>query len=117
VVSLAKRYQNQGLSLLDVGEEGESTLGELLPGEAPEPAEEVEVSLRDDVVRRAVAVLPEEERQVVELRYGIDGDEPTPQREVARQLGMSGPKIREIEKRALERLAERRELASLEEAA
>jgi RNA polymerase primary sigma factor len=100
-----------------VGEEGEGTLGELLPGEAPGPAEEVEVSLRDDVVRRAVAALPEEERRVVELRYGIDGDEPTPQREVARRLGMSGPKIRQIEERALERLAERRELASLDEAA
>jgi DNA-directed RNA polymerase sigma subunit (sigma70/sigma32) len=76
VVSLAKRYQNQGLSLLDVGEEGESTLGELLPGEAPEPPEEVEVSLRDDVVRRAVAVLPEEERQVVELRYASTATSP-----------------------------------------
>jgi RNA polymerase primary sigma factor len=100
-----------------VREEGESTLGELLPGGAAEPAEEVEVSLRDEVVRRAVAELPEEERRVVELRYGIDGDEPTPQRETARRLGISGPKVRQIEERALERLAERRELSSLGEAA
>jgi RNA polymerase primary sigma factor len=100
-----------------VGEEGEATLGELLPGEAAGPAEEVEVSLRDEVVRRAVAELPEEERRVVELRYGIDGDDPTPQREAARRLGITGPKVRQLEERALARLAERRELSALGEAA
>jgi RNA polymerase primary sigma factor len=101
-----------------VGEEGDSSLGDLVVSEAPEPAEEVEVSLRDDAVRRAVAGLPEQEREVVKLRYGINGDaEPKSVEEIMRRLGMTRQRVRKIEHKALTRLAERRELQGLEEAA
>ena len=58
-----------------VGEGGEAAFGDLLPSDAPAPEEEVVVSLREAAVRHALASLPERERTVVELRYGLDGDD------------------------------------------
>jgi RNA polymerase primary sigma factor len=100
-----------------VGEEGETALGELLPSSAPEPEEEVSVSLRGQTLRRALERLPERERDVVKLRYGINGDSPTPLRETGRRLGISPERVRQLESRALEHLARTRELEGLSEAA
>jgi RNA polymerase primary sigma factor len=100
-----------------VGEEGETVLGELLPSDAPEPEEEVELSLVEETLRRTVDELPEQERNVIRLRYGIDGDHPTPLRETGRRLGISPERVRQIESNALRRLATRREIDALHEAA
>src|ERR671916_3535276 len=79
-----------------VGEEGETALGDLLPSDEPEPSEEVDVSLRKDALYSALEHLPERERTVVKLRYGIEGDEPTPLRETGRRLGLSPERVRQI---------------------
>ena len=100
-----------------VGEEGDTELGALLPSDAPEPVEEVEIGFRHDAVHRALENLSEQEQRVIRLRYGINGDEPTPLREAGRQLGLSPERVRRIEHRALERLATTREVAGLQEAA
>lgn len=56
-------------------------------------------------VRRAVgAVLHGREAEVIELRYGLNGQPPLPQREVAERLGISRSYVSRIEKKALERL-------------
>jgi len=100
-----------------VGEEGDTELGDLLPSDAPEPVEEVEIALRQEAVHRALANLSEQEQQVIRLRYGINGDDPTPLREAGRLLGLSPERVRRIEHKALERLACTREVAGLSEAA
>jgi RNA polymerase primary sigma factor len=100
-----------------VGEEGETALGDLLPSDDPEPSEEVDVSLRQEALRSALQHLPERERNVVKLRYGINGDDPTPLRETGRRLGLSPERVRQIEGQALKRLAMTRELEGLVEAA
>jgi RNA polymerase primary sigma factor len=100
-----------------VGEEGETAFGDLLPSEGAEPEEEVELSLREQTLRQAVEQLPERERQVVKLRYGINGDEPTPLRETGRRLGLSPERVRQLESEALEHLAMQREVEGLREAA
>jgi RNA polymerase primary sigma factor len=100
-----------------VGEEGETELGDLLPSDEPEPDQEVEIGLRDQAVRAALDQLPDQERQVIKLRYGINGNDPTPLREAGRRLGLSPERVRRIEHKALERLAEIREVAALSEAA
>jgi RNA polymerase primary sigma factor len=100
-----------------VGSEGDTQLGELLPSDAPEPVEEVEIGLRQQAVHRALENLSEQEQQVIRLRYGINGDEPTPLREAGRRLGLSPERVRRIEHKALERLACTREVAGLAEAA
>jgi RNA polymerase primary sigma factor len=100
-----------------VGEEGETALGDLLEGEGPTPETEVEVSLVEDTLRRTVDELPEPERDVIRLRYGINGDDPQPLRETGRRLGLSAERVRQLEAKALKRLAARREVEALREAA
>jgi RNA polymerase primary sigma factor len=100
-----------------VGEEGDTELGDLLASDERQPHDEVEIGLRDETVRAALDQLPEQERQVIKLRYGINGDNPTPLREAGRMLGLSPERVRRIEHKALERLSELREVAALAEAA
>ena len=57
------------------------------------------------MVRRLVdTCLTEQERQVIGLRYGLQGGQPLRQREVAKQTGISRSYVSRIEKRALEKL-------------
>ena len=53
----------------------------------------------------------------MKLRYGIDGDDPAPLREAGRRLGLSPERVRQLERKALERLAEAREIEGLREVA
>src|SRR3989442_9148084 len=57
-----------------IGDTNEGALGDLFASEQAPPEEELGVSLEQDVLRRAVAQLPEREREVVKLRYGLNGD-------------------------------------------
>ena len=100
-----------------VGDEGDTALGDLLEGGSPSPDEEVEVSLSEQLLRRTIEELPETERDVIRLRFGLSGDDPKPLRETGRRLGLSAERVRQIESRALKRLAMRRELEALREVA
>jgi RNA polymerase primary sigma factor len=100
-----------------VGEEGETALGDLLESGEPAPEEEVALSLVEDTLRRTVDDLPDPEREVIRLRYGINGDDPKPLRETGRRLGLSAERVRQLESKALKRLATRREIEALREAA
>jgi RNA polymerase primary sigma factor len=100
-----------------VGEEGESSFGDLLPSDAPDPEEEVEVSLREAALRQALERLPDRERQVLKYRFGMNDVDPTPLRETGRLMGISPESVRQIEGRALKRLAATREIEGLREAA
>ena len=100
-----------------VGEDGESELGDLFPSDEPGPEEEVALALTNASLRRGVAQLPERERNVVRLRFGIDGTEPVTLREAGRRLRTSPESVRRLEKQALRRLAQERELAALSDVA
>ncbi len=99
-----------------MGEEGNASFADLIAGEAVEPSEEVHLSLTEEAVRSAVETLPEREREVVKLRFGLDGDpDPHSLEEIGRKLGLTRERVRQIENQALRRLAERREVAALGE--
>jgi len=100
-----------------VGEEDAASLGEFIEDERIGPSEEVAVSLRDQTLRDAVQELPEEERKVIQLRYGINGDEPTPLREASRRLELKPSELKKIEERGLSRLAQAREVEAMRDAA
>jgi RNA polymerase primary sigma factor len=100
-----------------VGEEGETALGDLLESGAPAPDEEVQVSLAEETLRRTIDSLPEQERNVIRLRYGMGGQDPKPLRETGRQLGLSAERVRQLEAKALKRLATARELEALRDVA
>ncbi|MGH9034582.1 MAG: sigma-70 family RNA polymerase sigma factor [Acidimicrobiia bacterium] len=105
------------VSLDDAGGGGESPLIDLVAakeGPVEETVEEtVEVSLGHDSLRRALDALPEPERRVLELRYGIGRGEAATLRAVGQTLNLSGERVRQIERRALQRLALRREIQAL----
>jgi RNA polymerase primary sigma factor len=61
-------------------------------------------TLRGVAVRQAVERLPERERRVVELRFGLDG-EPMGLEAIGRELDISRERVRQLERSALERLA------------
>jgi len=96
-----------------VGAEGDTELGALLPQEGPSPFDELEVELAEKSIRKALERLDERGRKVIELRFGIGGQEPLPLREVARQMNLSAEGVRKLERRALRTLAEERELQAL----
>ena len=97
-----------------VGSDNEASLGELFAAEQAPPEEEVTVSLEQDVLRRAVAQLPEREREVVKRRYGLNGDrDPASLEAIGRELGLTRERVRQIEARALEQLAVNREVEAL----
>jgi RNA polymerase primary sigma factor len=100
-----------------VGDDG-GELGDLLPGDEPAPEEEVELALAQEAVRDVVRSLPAQEREVIQMRFGLDGDpQPVSIREAAERLDLRPAEVRRIEQRGLEELALRRELAALREAA
>lgn len=58
-----------------------------------------------ELVRQLVdTCLTEQERQVILLRYGLQGNKPQRQREVGKIIGISRSYVSRIEKRALEKL-------------
>jgi RNA polymerase primary sigma factor len=102
--------------------EAEGTkLGDLVARDAAEPVEEVVLRLRPEDLRtaleRALQRLPEREREIVRLRYGMDGEAPVTLAEIGRRLGLSRERVRQIEVEALKQLALARELQALREAA
>jgi RNA polymerase primary sigma factor len=100
-----------------LGEEDDAAFGDILPSEGPGPEDVVHVSLREEALRRALDELPDRERTVVQMRYGIAGGDPTPLREIGRQLGITPERVRQIESKALGRLGRMRELEALRQAA
>ena len=100
-----------------VGEADETPFGALIASDEPGPEEQVDIAVRDDLIHQALMRLPERERTVVKLRYGIGGEEPTPLREASRRLGISSEAVRQIERRALTALAASDELEALRTAA
>jgi RNA polymerase primary sigma factor len=100
-----------------VGEDGDTSLGDLIPGDGPAVDEEVAADLEDDTLRDAVDSLPEAERNVVRLRFGLDEVEPVALRETGRRLGLSSERVRQLEDRALKRLSRDEALTALRDAA
>jgi RNA polymerase primary sigma factor len=94
-----------------VGDDGGTTVGELFASEQAAPDEEADELLRREAVRQAVATLPERERRVIELRFGLGEDGPVSLEEIGRRLGLTRERIRQLEHDALARLAESTDLA------
>jgi RNA polymerase primary sigma factor len=101
-----------------IGAENEGALGDLFASEHAQPEEEIGVSLEQDVLRRAVASLPEREQAVLKMRYGLNGDrDPASLESIGRELGITRERVRQIEANALERLAVNREIEALKDVA
>ncbi|HWQ00568.1 MAG TPA: sigma-70 family RNA polymerase sigma factor [Gaiellaceae bacterium] len=100
-----------------IGDDNSGSYGDLFASEHAHTEEEVEISLRQETLRKALDELPERERLVLELRYGLTGGDPMSLEAIGRQLGITRERVRQIEADALETLSMLREVAGLREAA
>ena len=100
-----------------VGEDGETSLGTLIPLDADGPEEEAQNNELRRVIATALHTLPDRERQVIALRYGANDEPPRSLTETGKQLGVSPKVVEQLEQRGLEALSRRPELAALREAA
>jgi RNA polymerase primary sigma factor len=88
-----------------IGEEEESELGDFVQDEQAEsPFDTASLSLRREDIKKALDSLPERERKVIELRFGLLGDQPCTLEEVGRAFGVTRERIRQIENNTLKRL-------------
>jgi RNA polymerase primary sigma factor len=97
-----------------IGEEEESELGDFVQDEQAEsPFDSASLSLRQQDIRRALDSLPERERRVIELRFGLTGDRPRTLEEVGRAFNVTRERIRQIENNTLKKLETLPEAQSL----
>jgi RNA polymerase primary sigma factor len=97
-----------------IGEEEEAELGDFVQDEQAEsPFDSASLSLRQQDIRRALDSLPERERRVIELRFGLTGDRPRTLEEVGRAFNVTRERIRQIENNTLKKLETLPEAQSL----
>jgi RNA polymerase primary sigma factor len=88
-----------------VGDDEESEFGHFLTDEsAPLPEEAAEDVLRKDALGRILRTLSLRERRVLELRYGLNGEQPRTLDEVGRAFNVTRERIRQIENQCLKKL-------------
>jgi RNA polymerase primary sigma factor len=96
-----------------VGDTDDAVLGDFVAANDPLPEETVELELRSQALRAALCALPDREREVVSLRYGLGGTEPKTLEEIGRRLGLTRERVRQIELDSLRRLAGQREMQAV----
>ena len=88
-----------------IGEEEDSELGDFVEDQAAEsPFETASENLRRENVRKALDALPQREREVIEMRYGLLGHQARTLEEVGRAFGVTRERIRQIENNTLKKL-------------
>jgi RNA polymerase primary sigma factor len=100
------RMAQQPVSLeKPIGDEEESELGDFVEDEAAiSPFERASENLRKENVRRALDALPQREREVIEMRFGLTGARPFTLEEVGRAFNVTRERIRQIENHTLKKL-------------
>jgi RNA polymerase primary sigma factor len=88
-----------------VGDEEESEFGHFIEDESvPLPDEAADMVLRNEALKRALGMLAERERRVLEMRYGLNGEQPRTLDEVGRTFNVTRERIRQIENQSLKKL-------------
>jgi RNA polymerase primary sigma factor len=100
-----------------VGDDSDTAFGDLVATDAGNVEEEVVVGLGEDALHRAVETLPDREKLVIKMRYGLDDHDPLSLELIGREMGITRERVRQIETQALQRLAQQREVAALSPAA
>ena len=97
-----------------VGEDGTLELGDMLEQDTIPPVElELMRTSFAERIQAMVKDLDEKERDVIRMRFGLDGEEPRTLQEIGESLGLSRERIRQIESRAKEKLRRSREAQGL----
>jgi RNA polymerase primary sigma factor len=88
-----------------VGDEEESEFGQLIADVTVlPPDEEAELTLRKETLRRVLETLATRDRRVLELRFGLGGEQPQTLEEIGRTFNVTRERIRQLESHALTKL-------------
>ena len=100
------RFAQQPVSLeKSVGDQEDSELIDLVEDKTAEsPDEAAAESIQRETVWRALSMLSDRDRKVIEMRYGLDGRKPATLDEVAQELGLTRERVRQIEHSSLKQL-------------
>ena len=99
-----------------IGEEEESELGDFVQDDQAEsPFDSASLNLRREDIDRTLDALPTRERKVIEMRFGLNGDQPRTLEEVGRAFGLTRERIRQIEKITIKKLESLPEAQGLKE--
>ena len=100
------RFSQQPVSLeKSVGDQEDSELIDLVEDKTAEsPDEAAAESIQRETVWRALSMLSDRDRRVIEMRYGLDGRKPATLDEVATELGLTRERVRQIEHSSLKQL-------------
>jgi RNA polymerase primary sigma factor len=101
-----------------VGDEDDSEFGHFLADEtAKAPDEAADMTMRQDALKRALGMLSFRERRILELRYGLNGEQPCTLDEVGRSFNVTRERVRQIENQSLKKLQAMAESQKLKEVA
>src|SRR5437762_3538721 len=101
-----------------VGDDEESEFGHFIEDESePLPDEKAALTLRNESLARALEMLGERERRVLEMRFGLNGEAPRTLDEVGRAFSVTRERIRQIENQSLKKLRSLAEAQKLRDVA
>ena len=107
-IRASKRIKQEVSLSLPIGTDkdgNEISFNDILGTDTDEIIDSINLKIQVGKLHHAInTVLTDREKKVVISRYGLDGNEPVPQREIAAQLGISRSYVSRSEKRALEKL-------------
>ena len=109
------RISQQPLSLeTPIGEEEHSQLGDFIEDEdAVAPIEAVSEIMQKEELDRVLSTLTHRERKIIELRFGLAGEQPRTLEEVGQRFGLTRERIRQIEAKTLAKLTSYRDTERL----
>ena len=88
-----------------LGDDGNGSVADLVPDDATDsPFERATDSLQREGLDRALRLLTDRERRVIELRYGLTGAEPLTLEQIGRDFGITRERVRQIESNSLRKL-------------
>jgi RNA polymerase primary sigma factor len=99
------------------GDESGPAVGLHIADDEPDPYEKVASRLSAATIRAAVDELPERERRLIQVRFGLGSDDPAGVEEARRRLGLTRNEAARLERQALRRLARKPRVRALHEAA
>jgi RNA polymerase sigma factor (sigma-70 family) len=107
----------QPVTSLDIklGNEENSTLGELIKSEHQSPDEVIQRKLLLENTAKLLSLLKDREIYVLKERFGIGRNDPRSLESIGQTLGLSRERVRQIEAKALQKLRNQRHIRGFEE--
>ena len=99
-----------------IGDEEDAELGDFIENPStPDPADVISSLITKESLAKVLEALDERGRKVVELRFGLKGQQPRTLAEVGSHFKLSRERIRQIEAKALEEIKATQEIQALRE--